>query len=170
MTTPVPAAPDVLVSWMNTTDFAVATHLMDTLVPWLDQTYLRYCGAELPACWAWHPDVVEELWWLRGAWLDAYTGQHASWAAIGTWHEHHRPGVVRRISELRCQISAHVAEAGPGHPRLYVPLASAIPRIVGAWATPGRQNWPGAAPTSDDVHAADTYNHAKHTRRDTRRR
>lgn len=167
---PVPAASVELVGWMNTTDFAVATHLMDTLLPWLDGTYLRYAGAELPACWAWHPDVVEELWWLRNTWLAAYTGEDASWSAIGTWHERHRPGVVQRISELRCQIRAHVTEADPTHPRLYVPLADAIPRIAGAWATPERQDWPGAAPTGDDIDAAHAYSAAKATRRDAQHR
>jgi hypothetical protein len=37
------------------------------LVAWLGRVYLRYADAArtLPACWLWHPEVVEELVWLR---------------------------------------------------------------------------------------------------------
>lgn len=31
----------------------------------------------------WHPAVVEELWWLRGAHQDAYNGRRASWRDVG---------------------------------------------------------------------------------------
>ena len=58
---------------------AAATVLAD-LVGWLGQVYLRYSDAArgLPECWLWHPDVVEELVWLRHAWFDAYKSGDAS--------------------------------------------------------------------------------------------
>ena len=61
--------------------------------------YLRYPdGADhLPECWAWHPDVVEELLWLMHAWAAAYQGPQAWVALVGDWHDRQRPGVVRRI-------------------------------------------------------------------------
>src|SRR3954451_23117735 len=48
----------------------LARQVLDELVGWLGIVYLRYPdGADhLPECWAWHPDVVEELLWLMHAW------------------------------------------------------------------------------------------------------
>jgi len=42
----------------------------------------------LPTCWLWHPDVVEELWWLRCAHAEAYDpdtpANHPARGATGT--------------------------------------------------------------------------------------
>src|SRR3954449_12026069 len=54
-------------SWLLLpTDADLARQVLDELVGWLAMVYLRYPdGADhLPECWAWHPDVVEELLWL----------------------------------------------------------------------------------------------------------
>src|SRR5690606_9279575 len=50
--------------------------VLDELVAWMDEVFLRYAdaAAALPDCWAWHPDVIEELLWLMEAWLVAYQG------------------------------------------------------------------------------------------------
>jgi len=47
---------------------AEALALLAQLTAWLAEVYLRYTDAALPECWLWHPDVVEELQWLSGAW------------------------------------------------------------------------------------------------------
>lgn len=57
-----PDVPDELVGW----------------VEWLVTTYRR--DATLRPCWAWHPDVVEEL---RGLWLHRLAADQAATAPAG---------------------------------------------------------------------------------------
>jgi hypothetical protein len=62
-----------------------AQQLLAGLVDWMARIYLRYpdAAAGLPDCWAWHPDVVEELlWlWLWQAWLRPTHDQNAAVSA-----------------------------------------------------------------------------------------
>src|SRR5947199_8278675 len=53
------------------------------LTAWLDLVYLRFPDALLTGCWLWHPSVIEELWWLRGAHAHAYDLETGSWLRVG---------------------------------------------------------------------------------------
>jgi hypothetical protein len=90
--------------------------VLDELVGWLQTVYLRYPdGADqLPECWCWHPDVVEELLWLMHAWAAAYQGPQAPVGLVGDWHDRQRPGVVRRIRTTAgsCSFENHQTRAG----------------------------------------------------------
>ncbi|MCA1693556.1 MAG: hypothetical protein LC749_01830, partial [Actinobacteria bacterium] len=64
------------VSWLAYDgDTDTAETILNHLTRWVAGVYLRYSDAPktFPHCWLWHPDVVEELLWLRGAWLHAYS-------------------------------------------------------------------------------------------------
>ncbi|MGQ0843479.1 MAG: hypothetical protein ACT4QF_05035 [Sporichthyaceae bacterium] len=76
-----------------------APAVLGDLLAWTQKVFLRYPdgATALPECWPWHPDVVEELLWLRAAWAAAYRGPSASVLQAGDWHDRCRPGVVRRI-------------------------------------------------------------------------
>ena len=98
------------------------------LLDWLETVYLAYDGAALGPCWAWHPGVVEELAWLRGAHQVVYAAR--DWLRIGDWHDRMRPGVVKRIQEAlkACDIDKH--RPTPGKPT--VPLSEALAPIASA--------------------------------------
>jgi len=100
------------------------------LLDWLAAVYLRYHDGALAPCWAWHPGLVEELTWLRGAHQAVYASRN--FLAIGDWHDRYRPGVARRVSaELRaCDIGRHT----PAIPDPVVPLADALAPIAAARA------------------------------------
>jgi hypothetical protein len=134
---------------------AAATVLSD-LVGWLGQVYLRYSDATrgLPNCWLWHPDVVEELVWLRHAWFDAYNSGDASVRAAGDWHDRLRPGVARRIAGYTkaCSLESHIPErASAATP---VPMADDIDPIVTWWVS--HRTEPGPNPTDQQLQAAAT--------------
>ena len=109
-----------------------AAALLGDLIEWMDTVYLRYpdAAASLPECWLWHPDVVEELLWLRHAWVGAYRTA-TSVAPAGDWHDRQRPGVVRRIKSAAstCGLESHLVG---GRPRR-APLVGAVPRIAEWW-------------------------------------
>jgi hypothetical protein len=117
--------------------------------------YLRFADAArtLPACWLWHPEIIEELLWLRAAWIAAHDPS-ASIAQVADWHDRYRPGVVRRIRDYAgvCSLENHQ----PGRPRhipaLRVPVASAASAIA-AWWTTDRDDTP-PAPTSEQLSEA----------------
>jgi hypothetical protein len=149
--------PEPLPSWLTTTEFSDAAAMIEALEPWLAAVYLRFPNSELPTCWAWHPHVVEELWWLCQAWYDAYAGPKASWQKVGDWHDRQRPNVVNRLTGHQrlgsgCDLGQHVNWAvGPA-----MPLPDALPHILAAWCSPERQDWP-PAPTPDQL--ADARRH-----------
>jgi hypothetical protein len=125
------------------------------LMSWIGDIYLRYSDAAkgLPGCWLWHPDVVEELCWLRQAWLAAYTDPEAKVTAAGDWHDRQRPGVVRRIQAYAgvCSIEQHTAGGDRHTYPLLVPLAEAAQPIATWWAT-HRAGLP-PVPTAEQVSA-----------------
>ena len=134
-----------LPAWLTILDFPDATAGMDGLAQWLAAVYLRFPGAELRECWAWHADVVQELWWLRHAWRDAHAGEKPSWMKVGDWHDRQRPGVVKRITAAlkSCGLDRHTP---PGETGPVVPLVDALPHVVTAWTSTNRAAWP-ATPT-----------------------
>jgi hypothetical protein len=131
----------------------LARQVLDELVGWLAMVYLRYPdGADhLPECWAWHPDVVEELLWLMHAWAGAYQGPQAGVALVGDWHDRQRPGAVRRIKTAAGSCSFENHQTRPGWTHLTgaaptVPGMDAIASIAGWWALRRDQAAPEPAP------------------------
>lgn len=104
-------------SWlMLPTEEFTARRVLGELTAWLHAIFLRYPDGvtALSECWAYHPDVVEELLWLMHAWCAAYQGPAASVALAGEWHDRARPGVIRRIraSAGSCSIERHQTRLG----------------------------------------------------------
>ena len=130
-------------SWLLLpTDPDLAGRVLDELAGWLQTIYLRYPDGvdHLPECWAWHPDVVEELLWLMHAWAAAYQGPQASVAAVGDWHDRQRPGVVRRIRQSAgsCSFENHQTRTGWTH------LSGAPPTVPGLDHVASIAQWWGA--------------------------
>ena len=156
---------DVCPSWLTLRhEFHDARAILSDLTAWLRDVYLRYADAarELPECWLWHPDIVEELVWLMYAWLAAYRDDDtASIRAAADWHDRLRPGVVRRIHAYArtCSLENHL----PGRPNAtgapHVPVvdddstASGALGAIAAWWTDDRDQ-PGPVPTDDQMTAA----------------
>lgn len=139
-------------SWlMAPADADTAGELLDELTSWMQQVFLRYADAAavLPECWAWHPDVIEELLWLMHAWLNAYQGQAASISLVGDWHDRYRPGVVKRIKQTAgtCSLENHTPATEPPA----VPLPEARDDIAEWWGS-DRDN-PPPEPTEPQLAA-----------------
>jgi hypothetical protein len=113
--------------------------MLAELADWVGRVYLRYPdAADLPTCWAWHPDVVEELWWLFCCHTVAYRSRVRSWAKAATWHHTERPGVVVRIKAAvgTCELSRH---EGVSFDRVdtglrEAPLLPHLALVAGTWA------------------------------------
>ena len=137
--------------WLDlAADEAETFALLSKLTLWLGGIYLAYGDAVLPDCWAWHPDLIEELLWLSQAWQTAYAGPRASVVLVGDWHDRQRPNVARRIKQTAgaCSIEDHQTPASrPG-----VPLVDAVEAIAAWWAHHRTQ--PPPAPTPDQLAAA----------------
>lgn len=143
-----PEPPEVR-SWLLADDAAQARADLADLIRWLAEVYLRYPDAVLPSCWLWHPTVVEELWWLRCAHHEAYTGTH--YARAADWHDRQRPGVIRRIRAAigDCELLLHER----GHPNPVVPLVGSADQIADTWVTSRAV----PAPTPDQLGEADRH-------------
>ena len=151
-----PANPDddTVLSWLSAPTDADNTSLaLGDLIGWLGTIYLRYADGVrgLRECWLWHPDIVEELLWLMQAWGDAY-GESGSIRAVGDWHDRHRPGVVRRITEYAkaCSLENHLPDRATAAPA--VPVVDAAEAIALWWAHARDDRAP--APTDDQMIAA----------------
>jgi hypothetical protein len=105
----------------------------------------------LPECWLWHPEVIEELLWLRAAWHGAYQSAEASVRAAGDWHDRLRPGVMHRIAGYTraCSLESHLRDRAARAPS--VPITDAIDQIAAWWAT--RRTEPGPTPTDAQLQA-----------------
>lgn len=140
--------------WLNAPAASGTTRgLLGALVEWVGTVYLRYADADrtLPACWLWHPDIVEELCWLMSAWHAAYTSQRPSVRAAGDWHDRLRPGVVRRIADYAkaCSLQNHLPGGKATGDAPTAPAADAAEAIALWWAD-HRQDRP-PAPTEDQI-------------------
>ncbi|MQA13475.1 MAG: hypothetical protein GEV09_04665 [Pseudonocardiaceae bacterium] len=151
--------PEGLRSWLAADDPEQARALLADLTDWLGRVYLRYLGVALPSCWAWHPAVVEELWWLRNAHHDAYHGQSACWREVGDWHDRQRPGVTARIRKAigDCELSRHAAGGDRRRATPDVPLSSAAERLAEHWTT----HHATPQPTQQQLHEADQHDQAQ---------
>ena len=143
-------------AWLEAEDLARARDDLADLIGWLARIYVRYPDGGLVSCWAWHPAVVEELWWLRCAHHDAYHGPHASAAKAGDWHDRQRPGVTKRIRTwLRdCDLARHQHDLSARA----VPLAGSADRIAAAWT----QLRTTPLPTPEEITEADTHDRHEH--------
>jgi hypothetical protein len=142
-------------SWLDLPeDIGAVRSVLEDLTGWMRDVFLRYAdGAQqLPECWLWHPDVVEELLWLMHAWLAAYRAEDATVARAGDWHDRYRPGVVRRIKALAgtCSLENHQPRGNRFTGGPAVPLAEAMAPIADWWATQ-RAELP---PEPDEQHLA----------------
>jgi hypothetical protein len=52
---------------------------------------------KVQACWAEHPEIVEELTALWLAWQHAYTDSDAPLTAAADWHDRWLPGLLHRL-------------------------------------------------------------------------
>lgn len=146
-------------SWLLADDVEQATQDAGDLVDWLTRVYLRFDRAVLSTCWLWHPDVVEELWWLRCAHGEAYDATTGSWLRVGDWHDRQRPGVVARVNAVlgTCALSRHAARNGRGPDVVApaaVPMAAHRTAVVAAWVGDGV---PGPVPTEEMLAQASAY-------------
>ncbi|OXM49555.1 hypothetical protein CFP71_29870 [Amycolatopsis thailandensis] len=114
-----------------------AQTVLTDLSLWLSRVYLRYHGAELPECWWWHADVVEELVTLMRSWLAAYVDKDATVARAADWHDRYRPGVVKRIKAATGNCSLENHQDGGTHflPGPRVPSGTALAPIAAWWGT-----------------------------------
>ena len=147
-------------SWLLCEDAAQARTDLADLVEWLAAVYLRYPGAALPSCWAWHPAVVEELWWLRQAHRAAYEAEGASWRDAGDWHDRQRPGVVKRIGAAigGCDLARHAANGDRRGTARPVPLAGAADQIATTWT----EHRTAPEPTPEQTHEANQHDQEQH--------
>lgn len=138
-------------SWLATTQPECSREDLTELAAWLEQVYLRYPDASLPSCWAWHPAVVEELWWLRNAHHCAYHGTGACWREIGDWHDRQRPGVVRRVHAAigDCELARHAPDGDRAQPSPATPLAAHLAQLAEHWTTHGIPPGPTEQQLSD---------------------
>ncbi len=82
------------------------------------------CGGPTPwlsSCWLWHPEVIEELWWLRVAHADAYDPETRLVAAgrglARAPPPRRRPPGPRRAGQVRAEPARPVQRPpGRGHP------------------------------------------------------
>lgn len=97
------ALPPIVVNW-RTMDAADAAAAMDELTEWVQWLVQRYnvTNQALPACWASHTDLVEELSALHTAWKVAFDETDGGYGPIG-WHERFAAALTRRAFQPRCQ-------------------------------------------------------------------
>ena len=72
--------------------------LWHQLTEWVAYLRSRYpLARKLPACWAEHPELVEELTATWLAWQHAYQDPDAPLTAAADWHDRWLPGVLYRM-------------------------------------------------------------------------
>ena len=152
-----PGNPHAPRSWLAGQDPDLAVGHLEDLVGWLGLVYLRYPDTRLQPCWAWHPQVVEELLALRGAHREAYDPRKGSWIRAVDWHERLLPGVVRRVSTALsgCGLAEHLPD-GEHHASPQVPLAGHSAAIARHYAHTHQP------PTPTDQQLADAQHHQHH--------
>ena len=152
---------EAIPSWLTLPrEFRDAVDVLSDLTAWMRDVYLRYADAarDLPECWLWHPDIVEELVWLQYAWLSSYRDDNASVRAAGDWHDRLRPGVVRRIHSYArtCSLENHLTGRPNATGAPHLPVADDDERAtsaIAAWWTEAREQ-PAPEPTNGQMTAA----------------
>jgi hypothetical protein len=80
---------------MPATAAKAALSALEEWVVWLRSRYP--VAQQLPACWAVHPELVEELSALHWAWRAAFHGDDPRPTAPADFHAHYLPGVLDRV-------------------------------------------------------------------------
>ncbi|MFE2755645.1 hypothetical protein ACFXGA_26960 [Actinosynnema sp. NPDC059335] len=149
------------VCWVGlTADQAEQTWML--LGEWVDEILVgRYFvdRRQLPDCWALHPGAVEELSWLRTAWLHAFVPT-AGAVPAAEWHTRWRSAALDAVADAvvreavvtrknKCGPGVHLGEALPGATPPPAPDPAAQPQPAGAYVTPyaSAQGWSGNPPT-----------------------
>jgi hypothetical protein len=101
--------------------------LWKELTDWVGWIRHRYpLARRIPACWAEHPEVVEELTALWLAWQAAYVDTDGSLTAAAEWHDRWLPGLLYRLEHgpfaLDCDAAHHPRPAGAYAPAAEDPL------------------------------------------------
>ncbi len=152
-------------SWLLAADPAQAETDLADLAAWLWRVYLWWPDAFVSSCWLWHPEVIEELWWLRVAHADAYDPQAGSSLRVADWHERYRPGVARRVRGVlvKCELNRHIPFNGrpvevvpPGPPAL-ARHTSDVAAVWAAGAALAAVRATGPHPTPEVLAEADQY-------------
>lgn len=155
-------------AWLLADDPDQAATDLDDLARWVGRVYLWYPDAALSSCWLWHPEVIEELWWLRLAHADAYDPENGSVLRMGDWHDRQRPGVARRIRAVlgKCDLTRHAAHNGrsveitpPGPPAMSG-HTGVVAAVWAAGASLDVERATGPEPTIEQLAEADAYQRA----------
>lgn len=84
-------------SWRDVGPQAV-DELWQQLSAWVAWIRGRYpLATRIPACWAAHPEIVEELTALWLAWQQAYQSAEPPLTGPSEWHDRWLPGVLHRL-------------------------------------------------------------------------
>lgn len=145
-------------AWLLISDPEQAVAVLTDLVEWLDAVYLRFPGSELPACWMWHPWVIQELLWLRTSFAEADAAK-LSGVPAGMWHDQQRPRVVDRIRQHigSCDLKEHSAAGQKARPPAAAPLAGHVQALAEAWTSRGLP----PEPTPEQLEDARAYRELK---------
>ena len=94
--------PPRLPSWTDMTA-EQAREAWTRLIDWMQHVlFVRYPPATevLRDCWFAHPELVENLSWLRVSWALAYRNPKASIGTAAEWHTRWLPAVLQRAREV----------------------------------------------------------------------
>ena len=117
---------------MGPGDAAQMWEALGDFVAYLDARYAWTCEQLIPACWAEHGALVEELttlFWSRHA---AFEGDKPTIEAAQAWHHHYLPGFYQRLrwwlgeNGSSCRAGQHPAQS----PASEVNQAAAAARCV----------------------------------------
>lgn len=164
-TNPKAARANGATSWLALPTEGQPSAVLTDLADWMSRVFLRFPdGAQhLPECWLWHPEVIEELIWLRVAWALVYHPELGTPLLVGDWHDRYRPGVVRRIRERAGTCSLERHRDGDVGAAPVVPLAEAIDLISGWWH--GDRLALPPSPTEEHLASADRLRRTRGGRR-----
>lgn len=143
------------VCWMTLSDPDLAPQVMEDLVTWLQQVYVQYRNPP-PACWGWHPDIIEELLALRHTHWAAYSDKAPPQAA-NDWHEKDLPGVVKRIAAAVTKAHTLDGHCG-GNPPVPLPLPGSAARVAVVWAQRG-EDWSFTGPEPTELERRTANDH-----------
>lgn len=127
---PVAAAPDT-----RTLDTEQTQQLLTDLVDWVSWLTATFrLDADLPRCYARHPDLIEELLALRAARAAAYTTAAPPGAGLLWLQELDRArGRWQRWNTSRCTLGTHDPAGADTNLRSHTPAASPTARAGQGW-------------------------------------
>ena len=139
-----PNTPASLIEWyaMSEPEYVLAWQQLREWAAWLIGRYRLVLEDRLPACWPQHPELIEELWALRGWRAEAYGSEGTGQSAVywhqalvtflghvsGWWAGGCRAGHTNPDTDLTAEQTSTWAAADPlaGIPQLMRPTASIL--------------------------------------------